>query len=87
MLAASLTSPSSVIRPWHVGEASTSTAKLRAKSSARVDTTSVHLVRDRLLGGEPRSADVQFLDGLVLYGDGTWLASSDSVCARADADI
>ncbi len=35
MLAGPLTSPSSFIRPWQVGQASTSTAKVRAKSSAQ----------------------------------------------------
>jgi hypothetical protein len=34
MLAGLLTSPSSFIRPWQVGQASTSTAKVRPKSSA-----------------------------------------------------
>jgi hypothetical protein len=34
MLAGSLTSASSLIRPWHLGQARTSTAKVRAKSSA-----------------------------------------------------
>src|SRR3990172_1032743 len=35
MLAGPLTSTSSFIRPWQVGQASTSTAKVRAKSSAQ----------------------------------------------------
>ena len=34
MLAGPLTSASSFIRPWQVGQASTSTAKVRARSSA-----------------------------------------------------
>jgi hypothetical protein len=34
MLAGLFTSASSFIRPWHVGQASTFTAKVRAKSSA-----------------------------------------------------
>ena len=34
MLAGSLTSASSLIRPWHLGQARTSTAKVRARSSA-----------------------------------------------------
>jgi hypothetical protein len=35
MLVGSSTSPSSFIRPWQVGQASTSTAKVRASSSAQ----------------------------------------------------
>lgn len=49
----------------------------------------LYLVRDRLLGREPASAEVRFLDGLVFYDDdeGTWLASADGARARIDTTL
>ena len=49
----------------------------------------LYLVRDRLLGHKPASAEVRFLDGLVFYedADGTWLASCDGGRVRIDAEV
>jgi serine/threonine protein kinase len=52
MLLGSLTSASSFIRPWQVGQASTSTAKVRASGhDGRADVYSLGVTLYRMLGG------------------------------------
>ena len=51
MIAGFLTSPSSFIRPWHLGQARTSTANVREKFRPRA------VPRWRHAGGQPAQSD------------------------------
>jgi hypothetical protein len=65
MLAGPLTSASSFIRPWQVGQASTSTAKVRAKSSAQ-GAVAPRVIRPTWLGAR-RGQHARVADGVQAW--------------------